>query len=658
MRKYFSALFFLVSLNIYCVHAQSNMIDSFEHVLQTLREDTSRVKDLLLVSKNLFSLDPEKSLSYAAQAKDLSQKIAYKPGIAYSYKNIGIVNYLQGKLLVAIENFEYALVLFDSLKDKIGSSNMLGNIGAIYYDQGDDTKALDYYLRSLKYAELSGDKLRIATALVNAGNVYSNKDATIDKALEYYRRSLSLTKEINDQYLLGTALVDLGELYMRKNEDDSALDCFKKSVTAYKGNENIAYPLNNIGKIYARRKDFISALKYQQQAYDMSKNYSPKIDITKFLTCLAETYYQQGDKKNALDYYLKAKVMAEEIGAKNELKQTFEGLAKTYVLLGDYVNAFKYQTLFTNIKDTLYNIEQDKKLARLQFDFDIQKKQSEIDLLTKDKAIVEKEKTRAEANAEKQKLSRNSIAAGACVVLLSSLFMFLFYKRKRDAEEKQKETLLSLQVSETEMKALRSQMNPHFIFNALQSIQTFLVNHKSEEANVYLLKFSKLMRLVLENSQYAEVSLKTDMQALELYMQLESIRLQHPFTYEFYIDENVNIEDDNIPPLILQPFVENAIWHGLQYKPEPGKINIYIRKENNSLYASVEDNGVGRQVSKQALHPTLVKKNSLGMKLTEERLKILNEVKKIKAQFQIIDLFAEDAKPAGTRVELSLPLAS
>jgi LPXTG-motif cell wall-anchored protein len=274
--------------------------------------------------------------------------------------------------------------------------------------------------------------------------------------------------------------------------------------------------------------------------------------------------------------------------------------------------------------------------------------------------VVENEKKAAlvKADVEKQILLRNYTIVVAGILVLSSLLLFLFYKRKRDAEQKQKETFLSLQVSETEMKALRSQMNPHFIFNALQSIQTFLLSHKSEEANLYLLKFSKLMRAVLENSQYSEVPLKSDLQALELYMQLESIRLRHPFTYEFHIDKTVDIDSDFLPPLILQPFVENAIWHGLQHKSGAGHIDIFIAKQSNALHATVVDNGVGRNMSRQVAQPMLLKKESLGMKLTEERLKILNEVKNFKAHFKIIDLFTKDNQPSGTRVELSLPLVA
>jgi hypothetical protein len=222
-------------------------------------------------------------------------------------------------------------------------------------------------------------------------------------------------------------------------------------------------------------------------------------------------------------------------------------------------------------------------------------------------------------------------------------------------QTKREKAELNQQVSITEMKALRSQMNPHFIFNSLQSIHTFLIQNNTEDASTYLLKFSKLMRIVLENSQHQEVPLKEDLEALELYMQLESLRLKYPFTYEVKMDESIDEESTSIPPLILQPFVENAIWHGLHFKEEPGHINIFIRKINNDLICTVEDNGIGRDLSKKVKQPMLMKKESLGMKLTEERLKILSELKKVKANFNITDLFNSNNKPSGTRIDVSLP---
>jgi LytS/YehU family sensor histidine kinase len=272
------------------------------------------------------------------------------------------------------------------------------------------------------------------------------------------------------------------------------------------------------------------------------------------------------------------------------------------------------------------------------------------------RALEAQRRTEAESETQKQKFIMNSIAGGSGLLVVFAIFGFVFYKRKRDAEQKQKETKLHLNVSEMEMKALRSQMNPHFVFNALQSIQTFLIRNKSEDANHYLLKFSKLMRAVLENSLHSEVPLKDDMQALELYMQLESIRLKYPFTYAIHIAEDIDPETDTLPPLILQPFVENAIWHGLQYKSGPGHITIHISREHNVLKAVVEDNGIGRSIHNRVVPDVLLKKESLGMKLTEERLKVLNEVKKTNARFKIIDLFTSENQPSGTKVELSLPL--
>ena len=149
------------------------------------------------------------------------------------------------------------------------------------------------------------------------------------------------------------------------------------------------------------------------------------------------------------------------------------------------------------------------------------------------------------------------------------------------------------------MKALRSQMNPRFIFNTLGSIQSFLLNNQPADADKYLLKFEELIRLVLENSRQQQVALAEDIKALELYMQLENIRLNNPFSYNFQIDKEIDVEQTEIPALILQPFIENAIWHGLQPKEDAGgSINISISEQNNNLICVVEDNEVGRSSEK------------------------------------------------------------
>lgn len=197
-------------------------------------------------------------------------------------------------------------------------------------------------------------------------------------------------------------------------------------------------------------------------------------------------------------------------------------------------------------------------------------------------------------------------------------------------------------------------MNPHFIFNSLQSIQSFISKREPEDAEKHLVKFSKLMRLVLDNSLHREVSIEKDMEALDLYLELESLRVTPPFTYQIKVDETIDIEMESIPPLILQPFVENAIKHGLLSKGNQGHISIRIDKVNNNLICTIEDNGIGRNVVEQ--QKTADKKSSLGIKLTWDRLRIMYHLKKGRANLNIVDLFSNDNKPAGNKVELSIPM--
>jgi len=213
---------------------------------------------------------------------------------------------------------------------------------------------------------------------------------------------------------------------------------------------------------------------------------------------------------------------------------------------------------------------------------------------------------------------------------------------------------LVLKLAELELKSFRSQMNPHFIFNSLQSIQNFINQNKSEDANDYLIKFSRLMRMILENSTHDTVPLIDDLKALELYIQLESLRLSFPITYEIVVDNAIDQEILCVPPLLIQPFVENAIWHGIFPKKAPGLIFIIFSIKKNMLHCSIEDNGIGRQ-SARSEHNVL-KKRSLGIKITRDRLALQSVRLGTEWNVQFLDLFDDQNNPSGTRVELLIPI--
>jgi len=198
---------------------------------------------------------------------------------------------------------------------------------------------------------------------------------------------------------------------------------------------------------------------------------------------------------------------------------------------------------------------------------------------------------------------------------------------------------------------LRAQMNPHFIFNSLNSISDYIAKNNTKAADEYLIKFAKLMRLILENSEQKTVSLAEDLEALELYMQLEALRLKNKFTYSIQVDDALDKHTTLVPPLILQPFVENSIWHGIAGKNGEGNIAITIKKDGDMINCMVEDNGIGRQGKNDA---SKLKDNSgkrsLGMKITKERIDIINKTKKTNAVVAVTDL------EQGIRVEVRLPL--
>lgn len=415
----------LASINIVGL-AQTRQADSLKVILKSSNNDTLRVNTLISLSGSLVKTDAKEALRYANEAKALSEKLDFPRGQAYALKSIGMGYYFQGNYIETLLYWQQSLSVFQSIGDKLGIANMLNNLGAVNFNEGDDEKAIQYYLESLRVSEEIGDKLRIATALVNIGAVYFNKSATHNRALEYYLKALPLSEELGDQDAIGTSAVNMGEIYLTRGDDTSALFYFQKALDAYRKSENgnVPYALNNIGKVYTKRKDFVQAIKYQNEAYELAGKLSAKLEMSQSLLGLADTYSQQGDYQSSITTYLKAKDIAKDIGANYELKFAYEGLAGLYQKLSDYANAYKYQTLFTAIKDTLYNAEMDKRLQALTLSFDLEKKQGEVDLLTKDKALQE-------LDLQRQKTIRNATSITGILLLLLAIGLFNRYRYVR-----------------------------------------------------------------------------------------------------------------------------------------------------------------------------------------------------------------------------------
>ena len=440
----------LIVVTAVCIYsgslAQGKITDSLKGVLAKSAEDTSKVNTLIALSKALIGSFPDEGLAYATKARDLAKSLRFVKGEAYAYKFIGIYYYNRSKNTETLDNWLTALNLFKSINDKLGISNISNNIGALYDRSADDAKALEYYLQSLKLSEELGDKFRLATVLQNIGNTYLRKKATRPKALEYLLRALAVSKEMKNQDLIVTLNSNLGEAYYTSGKIDSALFYYKTGLEASHNSEEVTtiYILNYIGKGYAKKGNYDLAVNYQKQSVALAKKLKAGTDIGKSLLGLGDTYYAKGDIPASLHAYEEAENYLKDADAINDLKDTYTGLSKIYGKLNNYNKAFYYQSLLSNVKDTIYNTETDKKLSSLQFDFDMTKKESQINLLTKDKELKE-------LDLQKQKNTKNAFAIGFAVILLFSFVTFRNYKQKQKANHELEQTLDNLKSTQSQL---------------------------------------------------------------------------------------------------------------------------------------------------------------------------------------------------------------
>jgi tetratricopeptide (TPR) repeat protein len=707
MRKYFFYLriFFLYSLcaiNKDC-RSQQSKSDSLFSKLRAVKTDTAKINLLNALAKEYTRKNPDSALLMSKEALEISEKanwligkgrsahliadinqktgnnneaLAYfikelnaweeigkaddpdikpqiKLEIAIALNNIGVMYDIMGNYDESVDYYSKGLKFFRELNNKDRIAQSLVGMGVVYSEQGLYSRSMGNYFQGLKIFEESGNKNGMAKTYGNIGIVYGTQGDQA-RALTYHLKALKVAEEIKDINAIASDLTNIAMTYSELKDYNNSIEYYTKALDNTRESGDVylgAIILNNMGEVYDKMKDYTKAMAKYREAMAGFENLGFKYGIATSFSNIGNLFFETNKYPEAEKYMLRALSDFDSLGLLNEAMKTNMNLSEFYAKTNNYKKALQHYKKASIAGDSLFNQAKTREITSKEMQYEFDKKEAVT------KAEQDKKDTLIKAELDRQKTLSNAIAGIAGIIILSSFFIFIFYKRKRDAVQKQKETALSLQVAETEMKALRSQMNPHFLFNALSSIHSFLINNQPEDAGTYLLKFKELVRRVLENSMLKEVTLEEDLKTLELYMQLENIRLDYPFTYQFHIDDKIDSEQTVIPPLILQPFVENAIWHGLQPRPDAGgHISISIHQSENNLLCVVEDNGVGRGSNKIKEKITPFKKDSLGIKLTEERLKIINEQRNTKACFNIIDLFTNENKPCGTRVQLTLPL--
>jgi tetratricopeptide (TPR) repeat protein len=606
MRKFIVFTLFIIIHNK-GVSQLNKTIDSLKNQITVYTlPDSNRAKVLLEISRlNLFTGLESELLPQITEALEISKKTGWSKGEVMAYIRFGaFYNSVKGQYVDALGYYLKGLKANEKLKNKIYERDIIGNIGLLYHDSKQFERALEYLTKAKQIgAEISANEKSMFNINNALANTFFNLKKT-ENALFLYKNLLKFATENKMVFEQGLIYNSLGHALASAHQFDTAKIYLNKAILIGKMTPNPlleACALSNISLLYS----------------------------------------ETGKKTEALSSAKKALKIFQQFQSPGWESIAWEAIAQVYQDMGDYKNAWDAHVNFIQLKDSTASIEKQQEVGILQAQYEFEKKE----------AILQ---NTHQAEIKQQKTVKNAVASGASILALGGIISFFFYKRKRDAVAKKNEAEFKTEVTDTEMKALRAQMNPHFIFNSLNSISDYIAKNDTPSADKYLSKFAKLMRMILENSEQKEVPLADDLKALELYMQLEALRMNNKFSYEIKIDDDVDREATMVPPLILQPFVENSIWHGIAKKEGSGKILIHIKKEGeNMINCIVEDDGIGRKQS-AAIKTTAPKqeKTSLGMKITQARIDILNKIKTSNAVVELSDL------AQGMRVEVKLPLAT
>ncbi|MEO1262704.1 MAG: histidine kinase [Bacteroidota bacterium] len=622
----------------------SNIPEKVYSDISQLTSDDQKAAYLLNLCEEWSEQDPKLTLELANLAIDFSQNKEFDSNYAKSLYWSAFVTNQENPQSINLEkaliDVKISIAILEKKKMPIWLSRALNLRALIHYNLYEEETGAIYNLKAqrvMKDVETSNEQVAKTWGDIyrTAGNIELYTTKNIETVLDYFHRSYSYYTEIADTNRLARLMVNFAIVYDKSQKLEFADSCYLVAINLYqqKGNPN------NIAKTYLEYATYHANrfMDSKDKRWFQSSNQWLKASLELSPSNLAEIYYQLGANFQNLSLYTdtSADVLLDSavyfyknvlnLGVKEKNTRYIEIVAEEIAGVCPDINADVCSTLLAKVGESYQAIVDSTNLA-----------------LSVASYKMEQFKDRQAAGKMRQLILWSSLA----VLGIGILFLVLYLKSRV--------TFFREQLS-TQLKALRAQMNPHFISNSLNAIDSLIHQNRKEEASEYIIDFSRLCRLILNNSKKMLISLDNELETLKYYLSLEKLRMGEKLNYSFNIDEELNTSEIQIPPMLLQPFVENAIIHGIQKKQTPGHIMISInRNKGGLLECIVEDDGVGRKRAKEMQKQSLVDRPSFGIAITQERIDTLKKIKG--SYFEIIDLYDADGKASGTRVNIKIPI--
>ncbi len=572
-----------------------------------------------------FRQDFKNALLSYLSAKSILENSSYNKELGDLFFMLGNINFFIIRDEKAVSCYHKALGFYRAGHLEASRMKVFDALSLLYFRSGSGDSLLFYGSRLLDYARKTHDRPLESYALM--GLALRNDP---EQSVGYLMQALKIASDYKEERQSGIIYKMLGNcyhfgLFFTENVD------LKRARSYYEKGEQF---LLRSGTTYAY------ALLLQNMALiDIQEGKFRQAGI-KLEKCKAnlEAFFRFPERNQSPFGFYAFGRMFEYYLALSGYKGMYNAWHYLVMSEGNTKEAIQYEDLYLQARDTLNAVQQGRQLELLMTEDEADRQTRQIQALAQEN----------ELNRLRLSRSRLIFIGAGTVVVLASIILLLFFQRRRIRAEQQSVFM--------EQRLLRAQMNPHFIFNSLASIQNFVINENSDQASIYLSRFSQLVRNILDNSVEEYIPLEKEINTIENYLELQKVRYAGKFDYTIKVDEKIDKESMLIPPMLAQPFIENAIEHGIRHKVTQGHIDIRFHRNDGMIVFEVEDDGVGREKANEIESTQKTKHRSMGTSLTRDRLNALNSKLKKKIRMEITDLKDTSGQGCGTRVEFGIPL--
>ncbi|MCR9250138.1 MAG: histidine kinase [bacterium] len=609
---------------------------------RNIRLDRS-VDQLLEEASELMGNNNSVALDKVQEALAISITDEDKLQEAKCYLLLGSINQNIEEWDLSVNSYQSALIILESsFPESLQYVEALSGMANSYEQLERYSDAISVLDKKLNAVDISEDKastyLDLADNHLKAGN-YENTEGSLDNADDIISKESLQILQIRSQAIRA-------KLLAQQDNVDEAVDFYQQSQSFNIALDSIGVQntLNEVSleetkeeliNAYSRQNRVDEEIQLRNQSIADNSSRGRSKEVSKEKVALSKTLIDIGNTSAAIKELEDAAVLASKSSDPVERASAFEALGDAYFEAG---NTEESVEAYRNYRQAINEVEQQRILQQQEKE-GILKKQQDIFSLSSELALDE-----SRYNLQENQLFLQRIAIYGLLFLLFGAFISVYFILKNARKSKTMSEMLAL-------KSLRSQMNPHFIFNALNSVNQFIAVNDERAANKFLSDFSKLMRLVLDNSQKDFITLAEEQEIISLYLKLEHNRFRDKFNYTFEVDDEITLDSVEIPPMLIQPYIENAIWHGLRYKEEIGQLDVRFSLKDQKIIVEIADNGIGRKKSAELKTTNQKSHKSTGISNTQERVSIINKVYHKNYNVSVSDLNEHE----GTLVTIELP---